>query len=287
VGTYSGSLVLTDNALNGNPSTQTLSLSGTATQGTQTITFTPTSPVTYGVTPITLNATGGASGNPVTFSIVSGSAFGSLSGTNNSTLTVTGAGTIMIAANQAGNTNYFAATQVTAGITVNKATLTVGVSGTPSRFYGQPNPAFVYTIGTFVNGDTQLSATTGAPALTTTAAPKSAAGNYTITVGLGTLAAANYSFNLVNGQLTVNGGSAQVILFPALANFTHGTSVPLAALATSGLPVSFTVTNGPANITGGTTLNITGTGSVTVTASQAGNGNFGAATPVARTFTAQ
>jgi hypothetical protein len=41
-------------------------------QATQAITFSPATPVTYGVSPITLTATGGASGNPVTFSIVSG-----------------------------------------------------------------------------------------------------------------------------------------------------------------------------------------------------------------------
>jgi hypothetical protein len=87
---------------------------------TQTITFTPTSPVTLGVAPITLAATGGASGNPVTFSIVSGP--GTLSGTNNSVLTVTGVGTIVIAANQAGSSSYTGAPQVTASIVVQPPT---------------------------------------------------------------------------------------------------------------------------------------------------------------------
>ena len=50
--------------------------------------------------------------------------------------------------------------------------------------------------------------------------------------------------------------------------------------------MTFTV-SGPANISNGNTLNITGTGPVTVTATQAGNGNFNAAASVARTFTAQ
>jgi sugar lactone lactonase YvrE len=82
----------------------------------QTIVFTPPSPVYYGIPSITLTATGGASGNPVTFSIVSGP--GSLSGTNNSILKVTGTGAIVIAANQAGNASYAAATQVTSNISV-------------------------------------------------------------------------------------------------------------------------------------------------------------------------
>src|SRR6202041_3877384 len=94
----------------------------------QTISFSPSSPVAYGVPPITLSATGGASGNPVTFSITSGSGFGSLSGANNSILTITGAGTITIAANQAGNTDYSAATEVTASIVVAHLSQTIALT---------------------------------------------------------------------------------------------------------------------------------------------------------------
>jgi hypothetical protein len=66
---------------------------------------------------ITLGITSsGASGHPVTFSIVSGP--GSLSGT---TLIFTGVGTVIVAANQAGNANYAAAPQVTQSIEVNPA----------------------------------------------------------------------------------------------------------------------------------------------------------------------
>ena len=124
----------------------------TVNQASQAITFTPpTSPVIYpGTSPITLSATGGASGNPVTFGILSGP--GSLSGTNNSLLTVTGTGTIMIAANQAGNTNYSAAPQVTQSVVVNAPTaaaLTSPASG--STFTGT---SVTFTWGA-VSGATQ------------------------------------------------------------------------------------------------------------------------------------
>jgi hypothetical protein len=66
--------------------------------------------VTLGVT------SSGASGNPVTYSIVSGP--GSINGT---TLTITGAGTIVIAANQQGNLDYAAAPVVTESIVVLQA----------------------------------------------------------------------------------------------------------------------------------------------------------------------
>ena len=112
-GTNSGNVVLTDNAVH---STQSFAVSGTGSVGSQTITFTPPTQITFGTGTVTLVATGGGSGNPVTFSIVSGP--GTLSGTNNSVLTLTGLGSVVIAANQAGNTNYTAAATVTQSIKV-------------------------------------------------------------------------------------------------------------------------------------------------------------------------
>jgi DNA-binding beta-propeller fold protein YncE len=146
-GTISGVAVLTNNSLNAaapSYATQSIELNGTGTQVPQTINFTqPTSPVYLPVSTITLSATGGASGNPVTFTISSGP--GSLSGTNNSVLTVTGTGTIVIAANQAGNTNYAAAPQVTRSITVDqKAVLTSPAPG--STLIG-PSVTFTWTAG--------------------------------------------------------------------------------------------------------------------------------------------
>ncbi len=58
----------------------------------------------------------------------------------------------------------------------------------------------------------------------------------------------------------------------------------LTANATSGLPVTFNIVSGPATISG-STVTITGVGSVTVRASQAGNVDFNAAPNVDRTFT--
>lgn len=269
-----------NNGIDGNVATVSITVQSGLGQTSQTITFpAPATPVTYGAASITLGATA-SSGLGVSYSV---SGPGSLSG---STLSFTGAGSVVVTASQGGNTTYSAAAPMQQTIVVNPVTLIVGVTGSPSRIYGQPNPTFTPAIGPFVNGDTRISATTGAPTLTTTAVPKAPAGPYTITVGQGTLAATNYIFNLTNGTLTVNGGAAQSILFPPLANFAHGTSVTLVAVATSGLPVTFTVASGPASISG-STLTITGTGPVSITASQAGDTNFSAATSVTRPFTAQ
>jgi hypothetical protein len=125
------------------PATDTVTL--TVNQAAQSISFTPpTSPVTYPVSPITLSATGGASGNPVTFSVVSGP--GTASGANGSTLAITNVGTVVVAANQAGNTNYSAAPQVTQSIVVNSPAAIL-LSPTPglSTKLGASNVSFTWT----------------------------------------------------------------------------------------------------------------------------------------------
>ncbi len=278
---YTGADSFTFTASNGsvsNVATVSISVSGAATQS-QTITFPAiASSVVYGSFPLTLNATASSS-LPVSY-IVNGP--GAVTG---SSLSFTGVGSVTVTATQAGNSTYSAASPASQSVIVTGATLNVGVGGSPTRYYGQPNPPFAYTLGTFVNGDTQATASTGVPSLTTTAVPKSDAGQYPINVSPGTLAAANYIFNPVNGQLTVQGGAAQAIFFPPVPTLTTGSSIQLLAFSSSGLPVSFTV-GGPATLNG-QTLTVTGPGAVTITAAQAGNNNFAAAPTVTHSFTAQ
>jgi trimeric autotransporter adhesin len=118
-GDLTGSVVLTDNALNAvapGYAGQSILLTGTGTQAAQSINFAlPTSPVTYGVSPIALSASA-TSGLAVILTVVSGP--GTVSGT---TLVVTGVGTVTVAANQAGNGNYAAAPQVTQSIVVSSS----------------------------------------------------------------------------------------------------------------------------------------------------------------------
>jgi hypothetical protein len=163
----------------------------------QTITFTPlTSPVTYGAKEILLEAKT-SSGLPVTISVVSGPAV-----LYRGYLFIKGAGTVVVAANQAGNSDYAQAAEVKQAITVEKAKLTVTANNLSMK-QGAAVPALTYSITGFVNGDTEKSANAGAPRLTTTATSKSAPGAYPIYVAAGTLASANYIFALVSGTLTV------------------------------------------------------------------------------------
>ena len=205
-------------------------------QTSQTITGFNSSSSTYGNT-VTLSATGGGSGNPVVFSVVSGP--GSVSGTNGSTLSFTGVGTVEVAANQAGSTYYAAATQVTAYITVNPATLTV-TANNASMNTGAALPTFTATYSGFVNGDTS-SVVGGAPSFATTATSSSPAGTYPITVTQGTLSAANYTFSFVNGTLSV-------VQPPAIS---LSTTSSVSGSAAEGYTLTITVTNtGTGTVTG-------------------------------------
>ncbi|MVT07879.1 MBG domain-containing protein [Chitinophaga tropicalis] len=247
----------------------------TINQASQTIDFPAIANKTYGDAAFTLSATS-TSGLPVTYSLVGGPA--TLSG---NTVTITGTGNVTIAADQPGDANYTAATRVTQTFTINKAALTV-TANNKTKTYLQANPALDYTITGFVNGENN-SVVSGTAAISTTADASSTPGTYPITLGTGTLNAANYSFNLVDGTLTI-GQASQTITFPAITNKTYGDApFTLNASSTSGLPVTYAITSGPAAISGNT-LTITGAGSVTVTASQPGDANYSAATAVSTTF---
>ena len=243
----------------------------------QTITFSPLANLTYGSAASTLNATA-SSGLPVSYA-ATGPA--TISG---SSLHLTGAGLVTVTASQAGNGTYAPATPVSQSFTSEKAQLTVQATNL-SREINTANPALTYTILGLVNGD-PMSVVSGTPVLSTTATISSPSGSYPITVANGTLAATNYTFNLVNGTLTVSGLTAQTITFAALSNLAYGSSsstLNLLATASSGLPVSFTV-SGPA-VLQGATLTVNGAGTVTVTAQQPGNGTYAAAPNVVRTIT--
>jgi len=83
-------------------------------------------------------------------------------------------------------------------------------------------------------------------------------------------------------QLIVSPGE-QTIDFPELPLQITTNTVALTATASSGLPVAFAVSSGPA-VLDGTNLTFTGAGTVSVVASQDGDGNWNAAVPVTNTF---
>ncbi len=91
--------------------------------------FSPVTPITYVPAPqagntFTLSASGGGSGNPVVFASTTAGVC-TTGGTNGSTVTIQTAGTCTLTANQAGNSAYTAAPQVTVNVIINKASQTI------------------------------------------------------------------------------------------------------------------------------------------------------------------
>jgi formylglycine-generating enzyme required for sulfatase activity len=109
------------------------------------------------------------------------------------------------------------------------------------------------------------------------------AGTHSISAVYSGDAASMSSTGTLTGGQTVLPAN-QTITFGSLANQIYGVApYSISAIAFSGLPVSFAVVSGPATVAG-CTLSITGAGTVLVQASQPGNANFNAATPVTNSF---
>lgn len=231
---------------------------------------------TYGGSTFGVTATA-TLGLPVTITVQSGPAT-----ISSGVVTLTGAGTVVLVASQAGNTFYLAAPPVTQTFTVSQAVLTV-TPAPVSITYGAAIPTtFATNITGFVNNDT-FAVVTGSAAVTTTATVGSVVGSYPITATLGTLLAANYTFVFVPGSLTIS-QATQLLTLNLVGNHTYG-DVPFVVTATadSGLPVTLTIKSGSATISNGT-LTLTGIGAVVVQASQAGNTNYAVAMPVTTSF---
>ena len=101
----------------------------------------------------------------------------------------------------AGATNYTLVQPVGLTANITPATLTVSATGKKKRTYGLPNSLAISYNG-FVHGE-GTNVLTGAPSLSTSATINSPPGTYPITIGPGTLSAANYTFIFNGGTLTV------------------------------------------------------------------------------------
>jgi len=235
----------------------------TVIQAAQAIKFTqPRSPVAYGATPIMLSATGGASSNPVLFSVLSGPA--SIDG---DILTVTGVGTIAVAANEAGNADYEAAAQVTRAIVVNQATPAITWTAPAAIAYGT------------ALSTAQLDATStvaGTFAYTPVAGTVLTAGSQTLSVILTPTDSADYTTAAKSVQLTVK-KATPTIAWSAPAAITYGMALSTVQLnASSAVNGSFVYT--PA---AGTVLSA-GSQTLSVTFTPADTGDYNTATETVR-----
>ena len=243
------------------------------------------STATYG-SASTATATGGSSTGSLVWTLATTGSTASGAGINSSSgaLSFTSTGKVIFNVYRAGDTNYNqSATTANFTVTVGARPLTVTLTGTKlwNGTTASTNANASITAGSLATGDAIGYAYAATPSanygsypglatatITNGTAPTTRTGSYAITYP---------------GNYTITGLS-QTITFFSPGPQTQSTPVTLSATASSGLPVTFAVTSGPATLSGNT-LSFTGTGAVTVTASQAGNGSYGPATPVPATFT--
>ncbi len=159
-------------------------------------------------------------------------------------------------------------------LTVNKRQLVAKV-GNYERIYGEENPTFVVEYEGFAGNDSENSLSTK-PIAATSATSTSNVGTYPINVSGGD--AANYKFSYVSGVLTINKAEQTIEWDQDLSNIKVGSQVELTAVASSGLPVEYTMepNNSVSLYKVGTKtyIDCIAAGQVLLRASQDGNDNY-------------
>jgi hypothetical protein len=260
----------------------------TVGQASQTITYTSTAPAnaTVGGATYAVTATGGASGNSVTFTIDSTStAICSISG---ATVSFTGVGSCTVDANQAGNTNYLAASQMQQSIAVGKGAQVITFTST------MPTSA---TVG----GATYTVTATASSGLLVTLSLDIASSGCTLSGSMVTFTSAgtckidadqagnaNY---LVAGQLQQSfavAKASQTITFtstvPAAAT-VGGATYTVTATASSSLTVAFTSATPATCTVSSSSVTFNAAGTCAINANQAGDANYLAAAQTQQSFT--
>ncbi len=252
----------------------------TALRASQSITITshaPASQVYNTNFSVAATAPGGAvtysSGSPGVCS-VTGATFTMLSGT----------GTCTVQYDQAGNSNYAPATRLTEDVTAAKAAQTIYFDPLPDRIVTDPD----FTVTATASSGLAVTFSVGAGDQCTIAGSTvhlTAVGSCTVTASqpgnANYLAAAPVSqtFDILTNK------THQTITFDPLPDKTYlDPDFTVSATASSGLTVTFSAGAGSQCTVSGNTVHLTGAGSCTVIASQAGNDEFLEAEPVARTF---
>ena len=252
----------------------------------QTITFGTAPTVVVGGTG-TVSATGGASGNPVTFSSTTTSVC-TTSGTNGSTVTGVTVGTCIIAANQAGNTNYNPASQTTQSFSIGLGsqtisfgtapTLVVGGTGTVSATGGASGNAVTFNSTT--TSVCTTSGTNGSTVTGVTAGSCIIAANQAGNANYNPATQTTQSFTIGKGNQTISFGAAPTVVVGGIGTVS-------ATGGASGNPVTFSSTTTSVCTTSGTngsTVSGLTIGTCIIAANQAGNANYNAAPQATLTF---
>ncbi|MEP9357665.1 Ig-like domain-containing protein [Sphingomonas sp. KR3-1] len=287
-GTFNFTVTATDSSTvgSGGPYTVANNYSVAVAKGSQTITFAALSNASLSASPLTLTAT---TTSPLTVGFASTTTgVCTVSGT---TLTLVATGTCSVTASQAGDANWNAASDVVRSFTVTPANLVITNNAATGlavgASYSQANPAsggvapYTYSLsaGAFVPGTT-LNGSTG-----TVSGTPTVAGTFSYIVRATDSQGPAVTADTPVTTVTIAKGT-QTISFGALSNASLSASpLTLSASATSGLAVGFASTTTGVCTVSGNSVTLLTTGTCSLTASQAGDSNWNAASDVVRSFT--
>ena len=269
----------------------------------QTIAFgstTPASP-TMGSGSFTVAATGGASGNAVTFSTsspaCSATSVTNVDATYTETFNILGVGTCTVHADQGAGAGYAAASEASEDVHIGQGSQSIAFGGTkPTPAYSVGGTFQVTANGTTSGNVVSLSVAGASSTVCSLSADTPAANTDTetftiLTAGTCTVhadqgAGAGYAAATEASEDVSIGQASQTITFTGPTNYALSDSpVSVSATADSSLTVSFASQTPLVCSATAASVTLLTAGTCTIRASQPGNSAYAAATPVDRSFT--
>jgi hypothetical protein len=265
--TGTGTVVLEANqAASGTYGGQTQNATFVVASATPILSFASIPVQTFGNAAFAVSASSASSG-AVTYAVSSGPATAS-----GATVSITGAGTVTLSASQVASTNYSAAS-ATVIFTVNPGPTTLAFASIPAQTFG--NAAFAVSA---------TSASSGAVAYAVSSGPATVSGATVVLTGAGTVVltasqASSGNYTAATATITfIVTPATSALSFASIPTQTYGNAAfAVSATSASSGAVTYAVSSGPATVSGAT-VNITGAGTVNLTANQVASSNYTAAT---------
>ncbi|MEY4275877.1 MAG: endoglucanase-related protein glucosyl hydrolase family 9 protein, partial [Actinomycetota bacterium] len=251
-----------------------ISTPGRVTKWTQNLTFGALADKTYGDLPFTLNGISDQ-GQPVSYA----SSNTSVCTVSGSVVSIVAAGSCDITASQAGNTTIAAATPITQTLTVNKASQTITFAALSNVTYSSATISIAPTAASQL-AVTSVSDDTSVCTLTNNVISVLKAGTCSITASQ----AGNTNYNAANSVTRTFqiAKASQTVEFtpPQFLGLQQHEGVDLVATSTSGLSVTFSVSNTAiCDIQSGKLIPVS-TGACVITVAQAGDDRYEASSDI-------
>ena len=233
------------------------------------LTFQPVADQVYGTATVGVSAKSLSTG-ATTYSVVSGPARVTGLSPSGATLTLTGAGQVVVKATQQATASYAALTAQTS-FTVAQATPKISFLPIATQTYG--NRAVYVTAGSASRGAFTFSILSGPAKISGNAITPTGAG--TVVIQATQAAVANYTSATATTSFNVLLKTPQMSMKSIATQVFGAAPAALSATSTSTAPIVYTIVSGPGAIVGNTVA-IQGAGAIVVQASQAATTQYSA-----------